>query len=118
MTVTIHFGARDPSALVRDLVDLAGGDKTLVRSSSRGLVVPDEVGYAYLAAHRNGNGHTPAASAPAEVVEFLPPPADTVDVTLIDVPDTQVKRRPGRPRKPVEPPAARLPRSEEPTHDI
>jgi len=61
MTVTLHLPA-DPaarSAMLRRLVELAGGRKA-IRSGHGGLVVSDEVALAYLAAASAGPAPPPS----------------------------------------------------------
>lgn len=50
MTVTIHFPAAPSAAavIIRQLVDIAGGDRRAVRSGHGGATVSNEVALAYL----------------------------------------------------------------------
>jgi hypothetical protein len=60
MTVTIHFAGHDPGALVRDLTAFAHAAGVTVRTSSAGVVVPDDLARRWLTA-QGPNGAAPAA---------------------------------------------------------
>jgi hypothetical protein len=85
MTVTIHFAGRDPGDLVRELTALALAAGERVRTSSAGVVVPDDIARRWLTAH-TPNGAAPAAADEPEIQTWQP--------------DPPARRGPGRPRKP------------------
>lgn len=69
-TVTLHVPHAELAPLIRDLLALAGGDRTAVAATSGGAVVDERLAYTYLAGRVNG-GSPPPVDPPGQPATHL-----------------------------------------------